>query len=361
VTGGGIVVAMDETTSTTDAGLPPAAPQGAAAYPPPRPPRPPLQRSRTDRVLGGVCGGIGRYFDIDPTLVRVLFVVLTIFTGGLFLLVWLVLLLVMPEEPVPVGGYPPQAWGAAASEHPGTGAPTLAYAAGGTGQFVDPASGMTYGQAPPPTPAAPREPRSYLGLATVSAAAVLGGVLALAASLGADVPAVVVLAAMLGVLGLGLVVGAWRGRARWLAIVAALLLGATAITSAAHHIGPVTPVGDRTWVPTASSTTDPHYELGTGSATLDLRRLSGAGGERQLHARVGYGELRVLVPADVRLVLDARVGIGELDVAGESPHDGLNNTLQVTLEPLGSPTTVTTVELDAEVGVGDLEVRRAAS
>ena len=63
---------------------------------PSQPPRR-LERSRSNRVLGGVCSGVANYLNMDPTLVRVLTVVLTLFTG-VPVVVYLVLLLVVPEE-----------------------------------------------------------------------------------------------------------------------------------------------------------------------------------------------------------------------------------------------------------------------
>ena len=64
-------------------------------FPSPAPRR--LERSRSNRVLGGVCGGVATYLNMDPTLVRVLTVVQTLFTG-VPVVVYLVLLLVVPEE-----------------------------------------------------------------------------------------------------------------------------------------------------------------------------------------------------------------------------------------------------------------------
>jgi phage shock protein C len=57
-----------------------------------------LYRSRSNRMLAGVCGGLAQYFNTDPTLVRVLFVVLAVL-GGSGLLIYLVLWVVVPEEP----------------------------------------------------------------------------------------------------------------------------------------------------------------------------------------------------------------------------------------------------------------------
>lgn len=58
-----------------------------------------LYRSRTDRVIGGVAGGVARALDVDPSLVRVAWVVLALLTGGLAAVVYLVMLVVVPEEP----------------------------------------------------------------------------------------------------------------------------------------------------------------------------------------------------------------------------------------------------------------------
>ena len=67
-----------------------------------------LYRSRTERMLGGVCGGLGVYFTIDPTLIRVLFVVLALASGA-GLIAYLLLLIIVPIEPVPPSSSPPGA------------------------------------------------------------------------------------------------------------------------------------------------------------------------------------------------------------------------------------------------------------
>jgi phage shock protein PspC (stress-responsive transcriptional regulator) len=55
-----------------------------------------LLRSRTDRKIGGVCGGLAEYLNIDSTVVRVAMVLLTLI-GGMSLMVYLVLWLLIPE------------------------------------------------------------------------------------------------------------------------------------------------------------------------------------------------------------------------------------------------------------------------
>jgi phage shock protein PspC (stress-responsive transcriptional regulator) len=57
-----------------------------------------LYRSRKDKMIAGVCSGLGEYFDIDPTLVRIIFVV-SLFLGGSGILAYIILWIVVPEEP----------------------------------------------------------------------------------------------------------------------------------------------------------------------------------------------------------------------------------------------------------------------
>jgi len=58
-----------------------------------------LYRSSTQKVLGGVCGGLGEYFNIDPTLVRIIYILVTVATGILLgLALYIVLWLIVPSE-----------------------------------------------------------------------------------------------------------------------------------------------------------------------------------------------------------------------------------------------------------------------
>lgn len=59
-----------------------------------------LYRSRSDRWIGGVCGGLAQFLTIDTTIIRLLFVFTALF-GGASLLIYLVMLLIVPEEPLP--------------------------------------------------------------------------------------------------------------------------------------------------------------------------------------------------------------------------------------------------------------------
>lgn len=70
-----------------------------------------LERSNTNRVIGGVCGGIAEYLAVDATLVRVVFVFTAFITAGLFVLGYIVLLVLMPQpgQAAPFTSSPPPA------------------------------------------------------------------------------------------------------------------------------------------------------------------------------------------------------------------------------------------------------------
>jgi phage shock protein C len=58
-----------------------------------------LYRSERERMIGGVAGGLAEYFDLDPALVRVAWAVLVVASGGLFLILYIVMWFVVPEAP----------------------------------------------------------------------------------------------------------------------------------------------------------------------------------------------------------------------------------------------------------------------
>ncbi|MCA2218590.1 PspC domain-containing protein [Jidongwangia harbinensis] len=74
-----------------------------------------LRRPTDDRIIAGVCSGLGRYLGVDPVLIRVGLAVLTILTWGTALLAYPVMWFLMPEEPRPAAPvYPDPAdptWG----------------------------------------------------------------------------------------------------------------------------------------------------------------------------------------------------------------------------------------------------------
>jgi phage shock protein C len=68
-----------------------------------------LYRSRTDSVLGGVAGGVAEYLDADPSIVRIIWAILGIVTGGILVVLYIVMWIVVPEAPAsaaPLSGAP---------------------------------------------------------------------------------------------------------------------------------------------------------------------------------------------------------------------------------------------------------------
>lgn len=341
----------------------------------------PLTRSRYDRMIGGVCGGLARYWNTDPVLLRILAVVLTLATGGAFILVYLIAWLLIRDEPYPPAAYGP---GFVAGGNPGYGTP-------GTPGYLAPYDGSLDQQAWAARPA-----RSYLGWLAVSAAVLLAGLMGVIALLvgGGAAMFAITCALMLAVLGVGLLIGTTRGRARWLVIpaipLAFIAWGAVSASNWSATVPDVTASGSslsdasRVWTVTAADANrvarggSLDYRLGLGEATLDLTELAapnGRGGARvPIAASVGLGQLIVLLPRDASLELRATVQAGEVvlppDVkvtgTGSNPEDPTSGqNLKVTAKV--PPTEATpnqpdggyVIELDAAIGAGQLEVRRA--
>ena len=58
-----------------------------------------LYLSDTNKKIGGVCGGLGEYFEVDPTLVRVIFILIALLSLGLGVLAYLLMWMVIPRKP----------------------------------------------------------------------------------------------------------------------------------------------------------------------------------------------------------------------------------------------------------------------
>ena len=57
-----------------------------------------LYRSNTDKMLTGVCGGLGQYFGIDSTIIRLIFALLVLFGAGSGIILYIIMALIMPLE-----------------------------------------------------------------------------------------------------------------------------------------------------------------------------------------------------------------------------------------------------------------------
>jgi phage shock protein C len=82
-----------------------------------------LYRSRRDSILGGVAGGVADYFDMEPSIVRIVWAVLALVTGGIFLVLYIVMWIVVPESTAPpmpaAAAVTPPAGGSPVAEAPG--------------------------------------------------------------------------------------------------------------------------------------------------------------------------------------------------------------------------------------------------
>lgn len=65
-----------------------------------------LYRSRREEMIGGVAGGVAEYLDLDPSIVRVVWAVLALITGGVFFIVYVVMWIVVPQAPEMPEGTP---------------------------------------------------------------------------------------------------------------------------------------------------------------------------------------------------------------------------------------------------------------
>ncbi|MFE5759386.1 PspC domain-containing protein [Streptomyces massasporeus] len=173
------------------------------------------------------------------------------------------------------------------------------------------------------------------------------------------------LACALAVLGLGVAVSAFLGRTGAGSIFLAILTAGLLAGAAALPKDIDTHWARTTWQPATVADLRPRYDLGTGVGTLDLSKLDVSGKQTvTTQAEVGMGKLRVLVPEGVTVRLDAEVGIGDLQLPGDDPKDvdvQPGRHKEITLSPAKGVEKSGTIDLDLHVGMGQAEVTRAAS
>ncbi|MFI5532364.1 PspC domain-containing protein [Kitasatospora sp. NPDC051853] len=164
-----------------------------------------------------------------------------------------------------------------------------------------------------------------------------------------------VLAAALAGLGLALLIGAKFGRARGLAVPAALLVVLlTATTGSDFKLA--SSAGDRYWAPTSVAEVKPEYTLGLGDLKLDLTDFDPAGTTVTTSAKLGAGDMRVTVPGDVEVRLTLTNGLGEIQVTDRHLSAGAGNHVEYQLHPTNGRPSRGTLDLTLSVGLGDLQV-----
>jgi phage shock protein PspC (stress-responsive transcriptional regulator) len=164
------------------------------------------------------------------------------------------------------------------------------------------------------------------------------------------------LAVGLLILGSGFVLGAFVGGSKAL-IAPALVIGALLVVASIADIPWDSGIGERHWEPHDVRHLHRSYRLAIGEGTLDLSDLDLAAGTiHHVDAKVGIGHLRVVVPEGVQLDITGHNGAGDVQLLGKE-DDGFQVDVDRTVEGSDSQGRL---DLDLEVGMGDLEVVRAA-
>ncbi|TFV53516.1 PspC domain-containing protein [Blastococcus sp. TF02A_35] len=301
---------------------PPPTVQPPAWQPPPPsglPDRPQLRRSRTDKVLGGVNGGLAEYTGIDALLWRVGFVALTLAAGS-GVLVYLLLWVLLPAGP---------------DAGPGS--------------------------APAVRARRPAEPRSPVpGITLAALLIVLGTGALLARFTDWDLDAGYFLGTALLLVGLGLVAAAFTGgrRARGGLIALGVALSVAVAVEATDPWPADAQVGDRTFAPQTAAGVREVYEGGVGDLTIDLSDVPLADLDEVLEIEVqhGIGNVEVVVPRSADVRVEVMNGLGDIDVFGES--DAGPRTYPGSGSAAWSDDGELEFDLDIHAGVGEVEVSR---
>jgi len=210
-----------------------------------------------------------------------------------------------------------------------------------------------------PKPPKPPKERSPLGAATFSMIFVALGLLAvLALSNVIKVPASAYFAVALATVGLGLLVGAWFGRARWLialGLVAATALGMATLAESYERVRNTEE--SVTWAPTNQRDLAKRSESNFGDAVLDLTRIEFTTQETQVTAQVNFGRLTVLVPPDVDVTVTANVTAGDAGVFNNR-WSGVNAARRELTDLGADGAGGGKLRLFLYVNAGDLEVTR---
>lgn len=215
---------------------------------------------------------------------------------------------------------------------------------------------------PPPAPPAPRPERKRprerfaLGGVTFSLVFLVLGVLTLLDLTG--VPALgasAYFAAGLATIGLGLLVGAWFGRARWLialGLITAAALGVATVAESANEAV--------TWAPASHAELASRYENLSGNSLLDLRSVDFTGKHSEVTVTVTAGKATVILPPDVDATVTASVAVGDAVVfdQGVATRSGSTGSHHESTDLGADGPGGGTLRLSVHVDVGTLEVTR---
>jgi phage shock protein PspC (stress-responsive transcriptional regulator) len=271
-----------------------------------------LERSRSNRMVAGVAGGLGTYFELHPAVFRVSFVVLTLM-GGAGILIYLAAALVMPDE-------------------------------GKEDSFATAALRR-------------RRHRPWLVIALGLLAVVVLAVLSEVPVWREGEASLFLLVAGAVVLWLTwyAVAGARAGwlRAFGIAVVslAVLLLALVGVFLATFDVNLRAGVDERTLAPASADALHEQYQLGIGELVFDLRSVDFPLGETRLDVRVDAGRIHVLLPEDVALRATTDAKLGEIRLLGRHVEGW---KVDEEIDERGASVLV----LEAEVGIGEIQIER---
>jgi len=338
---------------TPDTPLPP--PPDATPPPPKR-----FERSSSDRVIGGVCGGLGRYFGIDAALVRIGMVALALL-GGTGLIVYAAVLVLVPADgEVPAG--PPDtrdralAIGVALALTIAVCVFGLGLGLGGGGALFPIAALCVAGLAVwwlvsgerPAGGAGVIVHRAALGVALIMGCFALAVGSFFASGLGGGV----VIASLVIAAGAALVVSAFAGGARWLVLPAlAIALPLAFVTAAGIDLDGG--FGEKRVRPGSVAEIRESYRLGMGELVVDLRDVKLPAGDRRVKLGVGTGHALVLVDERVCVASTATVGVGGVFVF-EREGGGVDVDWS---DERRAPKSTPRLIVEGDIGLGVLEVR----
>jgi phage shock protein PspC (stress-responsive transcriptional regulator) len=276
-----------------------------------------LERSRSDRKIAGVAGGLAQYFDLDPIIFRIGFIILTVL-GGSGLLVYVAGWLILPEE----------------RKDESIAAEVLRNRR--------------------------EKPWALIGLGLLA----LAGLILLGSNdFWPSGDGVWIVLAVVGAIILWRQRRADRGKRRtlrvFLGVLAALIVAAVA--SAAVAIAAIgnlgDGVGDRTYLVTSQADLSKTYKLGIGTLEVDLSHAQLPAGRTPLRLKAGFARIHLIVPKDAVVAYRAKGDLADLKVLGQERNGWKVVTAgrDAPLTAAGGPVLV----VDANVGAGEIDIDRA--
>ncbi len=200
---------------------------------------------------------------------------------------------------------------------------------------------------PEPEPPAPRH-KSRIGLATFGITVATGATLFATNAF----PPHVSVGILAGIVGLGMIAGAFLGGGRGLIALAAALCCFGAVLSVSHVQNLHDIGGDLNYTPTSIGAVQPSYQGGVGDLTLDLTQLPNSGTVRT-SVSVGTGDVRVMLPPNADVVATCHSPVGNVNCLGQHESGPDNSTIHASQN---DPSNNLKIILDVGSTIGDVEV-----